>query len=164
MLPILYYNIDVTLYYGSDADDASEYVQDITDDCGAYNLDDDCWNQGNRFSKIYVFGGTTMMLLAFNSVLMLLGAWFMHARLIAGCCGCLCCCLNLACIITTAVFRFNSWGKLSTLCDGPAKYDDSDTLSDDRTVSGDASIIVGLWVAMMIFCCTNCCHWCAAGK
>ena len=151
--------------YFSDLDSASEYYKEIVDECGAYNAGDDCWNQGNRFSKIYAFAGTTMMLLAANSILMLLGAWFVHARLWAGICGCCCCCLNVASIITTAVFRFNSWGKFSTLCDGPSKFDNGiNPLSDDRTVSGDAALIVGLWVAQMIFCLTNCCHWCAAGK
>ena len=106
-----------------------------------------------------------MILLAVNSALMVLGAWSFHARGLAGCCGSLCCCLNLASIITTGVFRFNDWGKLSMLCEGGSKYVADDELpSDDRTVQGDASIIVGLWIAQMIFCCTNCCHMGYAGK
>ena len=77
-----------------------------------------------------------MLLLAANSILMIIGAWNFHARALAGTCGSLCCCLNLASIITTGVFRFNSWGKLSMLCNGASKFDDDadPPLSDDRTV------------------------------
>ena len=151
--------------YYSDLASADEYYKEIVDECGAYNADNECWNRGNRFSKIYALAGITMMLFACNSVLMLLGTWFVHARLCGGVCGCFCSCLNVASIITTAVFRFSSWGKLSTLCDGPSKFDNGiNPLSDDRTVSGDAALIIGLWVAQMIFCVTNCCHCLAAGK
>ena len=99
-----------------------------------------------------------MLLLAINSCCMLAGTWIVQARLMAGICNCCCCCLNLAAIITIGVFRFNAWGKLSALCDGPSKYkeDDGLSLSDDRTVSGDASLILCLWVAQMIYCCTSC--------
>ena len=106
-----------------------------------------------------------MILLTAKSAMMILGAFSLHVRLAAGCCLTLCGCLNLACIITTGVFRFNSWGKLSTLCDGPSKFVDNDSpLSDDRTVSGDAALIVGLWICQMLFCCTNCFHMGYAGK
>ena len=88
------------------------------------------------------------MLSAVNTLLMLVGTWIMPARLWAGMLGCCCCCLNIACIITVAVFRFNAWGSLSTLCDGPSKYnDDGLNLSADHTVSGDAALILGLWFA-----------------
>ena len=122
------------MYYSQDNwADAESYWVDIEQDCG----DDltDCIEHGNRFSVIYALAGTTMLLLAANSALMVLGAWSFHARGLAGCCGSLCCCLNLASIITTGVFRFNHWGKLSMLCEGGSKYvSDDELLSDDRTV------------------------------
>ena len=106
-----------------------------------------------------------MLLLAANSALMILGAWSFHARGLAGCCGSLCCCLNFAAIITTGVFRYNNWGQLSALCDGDSKYDsDSNSLNSDRTVSGDAALITGLWICQMIFCLTSCCHTGYAAK
>ena len=121
-------------YYSEDNwSDAMSYWVDIQKDCG-----DDlqtCEEHGNRFSVIYALAGVTMLLLAANSALMILGAWSFHARGLAGCCGSLCCCLNLASIITTGVFRFNHWGKLSMLCEGASKYvSDEQPLSDDRTV------------------------------
>ena len=139
-LPALYimdqesYTTNPYTYYSKDNwSDAMEYWVDIEKDCA----DDisSCMEHGNRFSVIYALSGVTMLLLAANSALMILGAWSFHARGLAGCCGSLCCCLNLASIITTGVFRFNHWGKLSMLCEGGSKYvSDDELLSDDRTV------------------------------
>ena len=158
-LPNYYYS-DETMraeYYGSNSDRASDYIQDITRDCGSDEEGDPCWYTGNNFSAMYTFSAYTMMILAFNSWGMFFGTWSAISRSAAGICVPCCGCLNLACIITTAVFRFNTWGKLSALCDGPSKYkDDGLSLSDDRTVSGDASLILGLWVAQMIYCCASC--------
>ena len=161
-LPFAYYNASPSIYYGSNASDAADLVEDIKNSCGTYS---ECLDENNRFSVIYAFCGTTMILLAANSALMILGAWSFHARGLAGCCGSLCCCLNFAAIITTGVFRFNNWGQLSALCENcPSKYQDSPVLSDDRTVAGDAALITGLWVCQMIFLCTNCCHMGHAAK
>ena len=100
-----------------------------------------------------------MMLLACNSGLMFAGTWYVSARLWAGIGNCCYCCLNLACIITIACIRFNSWGKLSALCDGPSKYNNDElVLSNEHTVASDASLILGLWVCQMIWFCTYCFH------
>jgi hypothetical protein len=148
----------------SDWTQAVEIQTEIAEACGD---DVSCYTVGNRWSVIYALCGVTMMLLAANSGLMILGAWSFHARGLAACCGSLCCCLNLAAIITTGVFRYNNLGALSALCTGPSKYDDSNgmaTLSDDRTFESDAAVIVALWICQMIFCCTNCCHTAYTGK
>ena len=165
-LPSYYYmNTALRAEYYRDADKASEYWADIEADCGTYDADDECWYEGNRFSTIFAFAGTTMMLLALNSCCMLAGTWHVQSRLLAGLCGCCCCCLNVACIITTGAFSFNSWGKLSALCNGPSKYDDDGlTLSDKATVASDTALILGLWACSIIYCCTNCCHFMIAGK
>ena len=157
-----YYLNSGMISYGSNYSDAKDLVNDIDDACGS---DTDCFEDGNRFSIIYALCGTTMLLLAANSALMILGAWSFHARGLAGCCGSLCCCLNFAAIVTTGVFRYNNWGQLSALCENcPSKYDDTNGLNDDRTISGDAALITGLWICQMIFCCTNCCHTGYAAK
>jgi hypothetical protein len=95
-------------------------------------------NAGNRFSKIYAFSGVTMILLALNSFCMLFSSCSYHVRGLTTICGALFSILNLAAIITTGVFRFNSWGKLSALCQGPSLYDIDDDgkldLSNDWTV------------------------------
>ena len=68
-------------------------------------------------------------------------------------CASLCCCLNLAAIIVTAVFRFNDFGKLSALCLAPSKFDDYESTekkailySSDNTYQSDAAVILWLWI------------------
>ena len=151
-LPQLYFPAQ---YSPDDLEDARKYMQEIVDDCG---VDQDCYKPGNRFSLIYALSGTTMLLLALNSCFMLCGTCSYWVRSLTAGCGGLCSCLNFAAIITTGVFRYNSWGKLSALCEGPSKYDDDvNKLSDDWTVQGDAYIITGLWACQIIFLCTYCC-------
>lgn len=106
-----------------------------------------------------------MFFLAANAGLMILGSWNFNARGLAACCGGICCCLNFGAIITTGVFRFNSWGMLTALCLAPTKYegmtDDGTEVKDfgtSRTYESDASVIVALWICQMVFCCTNCIH------
>ena len=108
-----------------------------------------------------------MCLLAVNSGMMILGAWSFHARGLASCCGSMCCCLNLASIVTTGVFRYNNMGNFSALCLTPTNYDSSNELSkvnDDWTYNSDAALIVGLWIAQMVFCITSCCNHAYSGK
>ena len=94
----------------TDYSSASEYGAAIEEECGSYilNSTDSCYLDGNNWSVIYAFCAVTMLLLAVNSGLMIIGAWSFHARGLASCCGSLCCCLNLAAIVTTGVFRFNN--------------------------------------------------------
>ena len=134
----------------TDWSQALDYAVQIEQECGVIETEDvdNCWLDGNRWSKIFALCGVTMILLAANSGLMILGAWSFHARGLAACCGSLCCCLNLAAIITTGVFRYNTWGNFSALCEGPSKYDSSNEygVNNDRTYSGDAELIVALWI------------------
>ena len=123
-------------YYSSDdLEDAKKYAKDIAENCGD---DTDCLKTGNRFSKIYAFSGVTMILLALNSIGMLFGSCSYHVRGLTTICGALFSILNFAAIITAGVFRFNSWGKLSALCQGPTRYEVDDegalSLSDEWTV------------------------------
>ena len=115
--------------------DAEMYYNDIKDNCGN---DTDCLNAGNRFSIIYALSGVSMILLAFNSIGMLFGSCSYHVRGLTTICGALFSILNFAAIITAGVFRFNSWGKLSALCQGPTRYEVDDdgalSLSDEWTV------------------------------
>ena len=116
-------------------EDVQQYFKDIMKNCGGSA---DCYNTGNRYSKIYIFSGVTMFLLALNSFWMLFGSCSHHVRGLTTICGALFSILNFASIITTGVFRFNSWGKLSALCQGPSKYEANDfgflALSEDWTV------------------------------
>ena len=172
--PVFYYQIpsERQQYFSSDnLDEASELFNDLLDQCGStpvLNMPDwsqECWQDGNRWSVIYSLCGVTILLLAANSALMFFGAWSFHARGLAACCGSLCCCLNLAAIILTGIFRYRTFGQFTALCDGGSKYVDSlDTLSDERTYAGDALLITILWVCQMVFCLTSCCHLTYSGK
>ena len=169
--PPTLYDIGPLTYFADGSSNFSDYTQatiyyaDLTSECGS-DATDSCWTNGNRWSVVYALCGITMLLLAVNSALMILGAWSFHARGLAACCGSLCCCLNLSAIITTGVFRYNTWGNFSALCTGASKYDDMDAvdLNSDRTYESDAAVITGLWICQMIFCLTNCCHTGYAGK
>ena len=112
-----------------------------------------------------------MFLLAGNSALLVLGAWYLSARSIAVFCGSLCYCNLFAAIVTTGVFRFNTWGKLSALCVAPTNYEgmnDDDTKVTDfgysNTYESDAALIVVLWICQMVYCCSNCFHMCYIAK
>ena len=64
-----------------------------------------------------------MLLLAVNGILQFVGVWTFHFRALSGCCACVLSCLMLGAIITTAVFRFNTYGSLAALSLFPTKYD-----------------------------------------
>ena len=74
------------------------------------------------------------------------------------CVGCLAC-VNLAAIITTAVFRFNTAGKLAALSLTSSKYDGKEDgvvkLSAKITFKDDAKLILGIWIAMTVYCCCS---------
>ena len=144
--PAAYYNLGSD--YFSDYDQATEYWITIGVDCGLSDYDVSCWQDGNRWSVVYGFGGVVMVMLALNSAVMIAGAWNHHARGLSLACGGLCSCLNLAAIITIGVFRFNTWGLFSALCTGGSHYDSSKSsgLSDSHTYSGDAGLIIVLWL------------------
>ena len=102
--------------YFSDWDQATEYANDIKQTCGDPtnpDIDMSCWNQGNRWSIIYKLNAITLFLLAANAGIMILGAWSFHARGLSACCASLLCCLNFGALVTTGVFRFNTFGKFS---------------------------------------------------
>jgi len=77
---------------------------------------------GCRWSVIYALSSVTLLLIALNAVLMTLGAWNYFARAISGCLCCLLSMVNLAAIIVTATFRFNTVGKLAALSLTPSKF------------------------------------------
>ena len=98
-----------------------------------------------------------MLMIACNAIVQLVGTWNYHARAISTCCASVLSCLNIAAIITTAVFRFNTVGKWAALSKTPSKYDKPfdlssgtmlvSSLSDDHTYNSDGKLIVGLFIA-----------------
>ena len=102
-------------------------------------------------------------MIAASYLCLLIGAWSLWARMTGLCCGCLFGCVNLGALITTAVFRFNTWGKLAALSLCPTAYSstiDPSTglyLSYDRTYADDAQMVMLIFVFQMIVCLLSCC-------
>jgi hypothetical protein len=108
--------------------------------------------EGCRWTIVFAFGGINFVLLAFNAVTLTFGVWYFNARLLGFCCSCLLGCVNIAAIVTTAVFRFNTFGRLASLSTSPARYDPSSPsddfyLSDKLTYADDGALILGIWIA-----------------
>ena len=108
-----------------------------------------------------------MLLIALNALIQLVGTWHYQSRALSSCCASLLTCLNIAAIVTTAVFRFNTVGKWAALSMTPSKYESPfdlatktmviSSLSDDHTYNSDAKLIFWLFLAQIVFCCTHCC-------
>lgn len=159
---------DVAFYNGrfSDIDQAQEYAEELREDCS-----EDCFKDGCRWSIIYKFCAMTLILIAFNGIFMTLGAWNIQTRAISGCCCCLLGIVNLAAMITTCIFRFNTMGKLAALSQQGSKYDGGPDnidivgkkvmlvafLSNEQTYEDDGTIIIILWVGQIILCLSHCC-------
>lgn len=135
---------------------------DLADDCGAT-----CDKVHVRWSQAYALSGIFMLLSSVNALIQLFGVWSHTARAASTCCTTLLSCTNFAIIILVAIYRWNTVGKLAALSETPTKYDGnsftldeatgdfSTGLSDERTYESDASLIVWLWVAQIVFFITS---------
>ena len=92
-----------------DEEKAAKYLKEIA------GWDDDKQRKGSRFSIIYSLCGFTFGLLALSNFCLILGAWSLYARIIGLCGACWCGCANIAALVTTGVFRYNTMGKLAAL-------------------------------------------------
>ena len=93
----------------SDEVEAAVLISEIS------KMDDATIFQGTRFTVIYTLCGITFCTIAASYLCLAAGAWSLWARMTGLVCGCLFGCVNLAALITTGVFRFNSIGKLAAL-------------------------------------------------
>lgn len=84
--------------------------------------------------------GVVYILIASNAVLMIAGIYLIWLRLISICCNCCLMTINLAGIITTAVFRFRPMGQLCALSTAAVKVKET-KLSDDRTYETNARMM-----------------------
>lgn len=66
----------------------------------------DCLGGGSKWSVIWSFNSITVLGLGVTNLLIMWGAYNFTARALGSCCFCLLSCVNLAAIITTAVYRF----------------------------------------------------------
>ena len=104
-------------------------MQDLQDDdcitvtSSGVIVGNECLQKGCRWSIIYQLNGGTMIIIAVNILLLVGGVWNFHLRAMGACCASALCCVNLAAIITTTIFRFNTFGKLAALSTLPTKYE-----------------------------------------
>mmetsp|Transcript_21516 Transcript_21516/g.25225 ORF Transcript_21516/g.25225 Transcript_21516/m.25225 type:complete len:125 (+) Transcript_21516:398-772(+) len=101
-------------------------------------------------------------MLGVTNLCLSVGAYNLHARMTGLCCACCLGCINFAALITTAVFRFNSMGKLAALSTTETTYegtiDNGEPVFSDKTIySDDASIILALWIVQLAACICSCC-------
>ena len=76
------------------------------------------------------------------------------------CCTTLFSCFNLAAIVTTAVYRFNHIGQLAALSKAPTQYEEGaqwHSISNERTYSDDAKMIIAIWFVQLFFCIVSFC-------
>ena len=100
------------------------------------------------------------MFLAAINLILVFGAYYMLPRFIGLLCSCCFGCINFAALITTAVFRFNTMGKLAALSLTRSQYDSNSVIYIDlggRTYADDASAITALWVFQLLAYIVSCC-------
>lgn len=168
------YQYDFEFFFSTEIDDnwsdpeqATEYLKELAENCWADDSSKktpsdllNCYHGGSRWSTVWKFNAITVLLIALANILMIVGAYKFHARAAASCCLCLLGCTNIAAIITTGVFRFNTVGKLAALSTLPVKYNytsGTEVVFDyGRTFQSDATTILALWITGIGLCCCNC--------
>jgi hypothetical protein len=138
-------------YGWSDDSAAAEYITDLSTD------DQDTLMKGCRWSVLFGLNAFSLIFITINSTILAVGAYEYRARALGMVCWNVLGCLNIACIITTAVFRFNTIGKLAALSLAPSAYHDTLLLSDDRNYVMDGNWILWLWLFQVATFCGNCC-------
>ena len=101
----------------TDEDEAASLEQELS------NWDSDRLQKGSRFTVIYGFCGITFLLIGLANLCTAIGAYNFNARAAGLCCASCLGCINLAAMITTACFRFNTMGKLAALSECPSDYE-----------------------------------------
>ena len=109
---------------------ANEYIDMLEDDCGSVDYDefDDCLLRGCRWSIVYTMCSIVLLSVTIHSLLRMCGACSPHFRCMSMVFAPLLCCGNLAAIIVTGVFRFNTMGKLAAQSLIPTEYDGGEWL------------------------------------
>lgn len=114
--------------------------QDLYETIANLIRSEDDIKQGTLWSTVYLFNGVTLLLICFNAILMMSGAYFFFPRLFALIINLMLTIIHFCAIITTAVYRFRPLGTLCSLSIQPTKKDNL-----EWTYQSDATLIVVLW-------------------
>lgn len=145
----------------TDKAQAKQYLKELEEECD--DDDDDCFEDGMRWSVLYRINGWILFLIACNAILMSIGIWLCPVRAIAGCLHCCLKCAVFAGIITTAVFRWDKIGRLAALSNthcwatGVAANGKEVTFDDKITYSWMAQALTYLFILYCVVCCCMCC-------
>ena len=116
--------------------------------------------EGTRWSLIFLFNGITMASLSFTYFLIAIGSRYFTTRIIGACLNCFLSCVHFATIVTTAIYRFNTKGKLAAICLAPSHFEgvDSETLlGSSSTFKKDGDLILTVWVCQLFLVMALCC-------
>lgn len=134
----------------TDADQAEKYILELQDQ------DEETLMKGTRWTVLYSLNAFSCIFICINTAILGIGAYQLKARIL----GMACCpfigCLQISCIITTAVFRFNTMGKLASLSLTPSEYTENSPmtgyLGGSRTFNLDSQWILFLWLMQLMMC------------
>ena len=118
-------------------------------------------DDGSHYMAIYEFCGFVFIGLAAAYLCLAIGTINLKSRIAGLGTLCLMSVCNFIALIVTAVYRFNTLGKLAALSTCPTKYDKSasDTyyVTDDWTYTSEANMIAWVWSLQLITCIFTCC-------
>ena len=157
---VIWYDVDC--WKGPFSDDilALEYENSIAES----NCDSDCLGDGTKWSVLYSMNGFTLLLLALDMIFVVFGAFYFWPRVLGACFNCLLSCAHFGAIITTAVFRFRTQGKLCSLSLRPSRVDSDLNFKDGHTFETDGQMILALWICQLVFFVIFCCGGCISAK
>ena len=133
---IQYLAVNQTVQVYSDLTKATELNTTLYEEC-----DDDCLKKGSQWSIVYALAAWTLIFMAINGVLLMLGGWFYRCRLLGIFCHHFLSIFLLASIITTYKYRNRTQGELCALSLLPSH------ISTDKTYADDADSIDAYFIA-----------------
>ena len=125
--------------------------------------DAECKTIGTRWSYVYTIGAVSMTAFSVQSLVLMLGVWISHLRVLAIFLQPILCLYNLGVVLTISVFRYNTIGKLAAYSMAPSKFESVDgqpRLSYERTYADDAKEIQALWIISLVYVIGQCVFGC----
>ena len=130
----------------SDNELAITYMSELSGSC-----DSDCIEDGTKWSIAYDLNGSVFLLFTLNSILGGFGAYSYYPRAINTACNFVLSIIAFSALITTAIFRWRTQGKLCALSLQPSQINDSGNFITSSSFERDGNRLTGLWVFQLIF-------------
>jgi len=145
-----YYDIRFINGSYTDNETAEQLKLTINETC-----DEQCQKKGCAWSVIYGLAGWTLILIAINAGLLILGAWFYKPRMIGLFCHHFLLIFNIASVVVTFKFRYRDQGKLAAMSIMPSRPLNDTAFDPDWTYEDDANYIdkIFIWQCITLFLC-----------